>query len=626
MSLESPSTYADWYWKWSVEANKSFRDAQEQVLSPYVQKLLSLVSEIDGFPEELIAPLKDVGSPGHFGVADVAVNVSAESAHGGLMAGVAPLLRSVGYSANKRTPTQLVNPETASLMNSRHKLTDEAWHERMLASGFASYEGGLFYHSVLPYPDFMSIIQWARYVTDDAETFTKAQSKQDIDDEDFQIWEFMTRLRLTPTEVRQLHVRGYLEEDTAKLELKRQGYEDANVAAMLELGYEFPNAMLLTQAGLLKQLDDDEILTDISKAGIHPDYAKQYLDAVLTKPSAQDLIRFQLRNDPDLNKLDTELKKVGIHPEYLELYKTLAYDIPPVQDLITMAVREAFSPGIALRFGQYDDFPPDFEYWAKRKGLSSDWARRYWAAHWNLPSPQQGFEMLHRGVITADDLDLLLRAQDVMPFWRDKLVKIAYNPLTRIDIRRMYRLGVLSERDVLSAYKQIGYNENNADRLTQFTVQEAKNSVLGFSSKDIVNAYVNRQLSSRDAQNMLIQLGVTPDNAAQAINTAGTKRDLDFRKDQVAAIGNQYRKKLITEPQARSQLASTGMAGNDIEITMQRWAYREAAETEPTWTTAQTLSFLKKGLINRERAEAEFRLLGYSPERIAIYLQSVAQA
>ncbi|GAI59226.1 unnamed protein product, partial [marine sediment metagenome] len=45
------------------------------------------------------------------------------------------------------------------------------------------------------------------------------------------------------------------------------------------------------------------------------------------------------------------------------LYKELAYQIPPVADIITMAVREAFTPDIAARFGQYQDFPSELEEW-----------------------------------------------------------------------------------------------------------------------------------------------------------------------------------------------------------------------------------------------------------------------
>ncbi|GAI29857.1 unnamed protein product [marine sediment metagenome] len=107
------------------------------------------------------------------------------------------------------------------------------------------------------------------------------------------------------------------------------------------------------------------------------------------------------------------MRRIGIHDEYFSLYKELAKQIPPVADIITMAVREAFTPAIAEKFGQYEDFPEPLKEWAGKKGLSSEWAERYWAAHWSLPSPLQGFEMLHRGIINQDELNMFLVVTDV---------------------------------------------------------------------------------------------------------------------------------------------------------------------------------------------------------------------
>ncbi|GAH16382.1 unnamed protein product, partial [marine sediment metagenome] len=178
--------------------------------------------------------------------------------------------------------------------------------------------------------------------------------------------------------------------------LAELGWSNVDRDFITEMSWTIPNAMLLTQGNLFQQKAGAEILTDIAKADINPLYAQQYLDAILTKPASGDIIAYQLRRDPELSGLASELKRIGIHDNYFGLYKELAYQIPPIADIITMAVREAFTPDIAAKFGQYEDFPKDLEEWAAKKGLSSEWAERYWAAHWGLPSATQGFEMLHR--------------------------------------------------------------------------------------------------------------------------------------------------------------------------------------------------------------------------------------
>ncbi|GAI90052.1 unnamed protein product, partial [marine sediment metagenome] len=260
------------------------------------------------------------------------------------------------------------------------------------------------------------------------------------------------------------------------------------------------------------------------------------------------------RRDPSLSNLDQRLRKIGIHPDYFDVYKTLAYQIPPVADIITMAVREAFTPAIAEQFGQYEDFPADFAKYAAMKGLDEDWAKRYWAAHWSLPSPQQGFQMLHRGVINQDELDMLLRALDVMPFWRDKLTAIAYRPLTRVDVRRMYKQGVLTEAEVFESYLDQGYAEENAKRMAEFTVKQTLASLSKFTSGDIVKAFAGRMLTAGDAKSLLRSIGIRDEDAQYIVSTAEYKRQWAFTDQQIAGIRNLYKKRVYDADQTRDKL------------------------------------------------------------------------
>ncbi|GAI75320.1 unnamed protein product, partial [marine sediment metagenome] len=194
---------------------------------------------------------------------------------------------------------------------------------------------------------------------------------------------------------------GLLSESDYRKKISEIGWSRDIHDSVKELGWTMPNAMLVVQGDLMQGLPSERILGDISIADINPRYAQTYYDAILTKPSSQDVIAYELRKDPDLSGLDQRLRRIGIHPAYFPLYKELAHPIPPVADIITMAVREAFTPAIAAKFGQYEDLPPAYVDWVQRKGLSKDWAERYWAAHWALPSPMQGFEMLHHSAFVS---------------------------------------------------------------------------------------------------------------------------------------------------------------------------------------------------------------------------------
>jgi len=160
------------------------------------------------------------------------------------------------------------------------------------------------------------------------------------------------------------------------------------------------------------------------------------------------LVRWILLNPDQIKQLylrgkitklekNTMLKALGLREEDLDKLEELYYFIPSPTDLVRMAVREAFYPDYIAKYNLLAEYPPEFEMWAKKQGMSPEWSKKFWVSHWVLPSIMQGYEMLHRGVISKTDLDSLFKAVDIAPYWREKLLAISYSPYTRLDIRRM---------------------------------------------------------------------------------------------------------------------------------------------------------------------------------------------
>ena len=615
MSIENPQTYAEWYWAQQVDASKVFADDEEKTLAPLLQNLASLVTGLEGFPPEIAAIFSAVGTPGHFGLSAVAKETLGHSGSASLTSGLSPFLRSLGYAANKRFPSALIDFPTAVNLAHKNKIIPELFVSRAAANGFKEAEARLMYEAAAPYPDMISLMQWARYTSDAGDVFTLAQSKMDVPDDEMQIWEFLSMLRLSVSEIQQLYLRQYMNKEQARMELMRDGYRDFDAEAIIDLSYTVPNPAILVQSRLLRDASNTDLLDAIALGGVHPDYAEDFLSALLVKPNPTDWIRYKLRQDPHLSDLDTELKRLGIHPAFIDVYKTLAYPVPPIGDMITMAVREAFTPDIATRFGQYEDYPSELTRFAAMNGIDEEWTRRYWAAHWSLPSPQQGFAMYQRGIITQDELNLLLRALDIMPFWRHKLTELAYNPLTRVDVRRMYRLGVLTQEGVDKAYRDAGYSPENAKRLSEFVVRDTVRSQSGLSVSKIVTAYKNGYATRQDAYSAIQNTGVRSENIDDILNNADRQLAWQRVKDGIAAIRNQYKQELITDGEARNQLSGLRLDGQKIAGLMAQWEADGVKEQKTLWTKADTLSMMKKGIIAEGRASQELTALGYNPER-----------
>lgn len=620
--IENPQTYAEWYWNTSVEARVAEQERYEKELAPLTNGVIDGLNIKEFLPASLQTFLTNLQSPPAPALAGVlsgfmegvAQNISGNALNHALM--------DFNYKMAEWFGDLRIDFPTATTLLMRKKINEDLFNARAKSAGYKEAESAAAYDSLRPYPDIPSIIQWARYngyYDNIRETVWK---KFDVAVDDFDLWEWLSYIKLSTEQVQQLFIRGKITDIELTKELGQIGWEQTDRNYIKDLAYEIPNPMLLMQGDLFLQTTTDELKGDIQKAGIHPDYINKYYNGILTKPSSQDIIAYELRRDTNLQNLSNELSKIGIHPSYHNLYKELAYPIPPVQDIITMAVREAFTPEIANRFGQYEGLPPAYVEYAQKKGLTKEWAERYWAAHWSLPSVQQGFEMLHRNIIDRDTLELLMRALDIMPFWRDKLIQMSYRPLTRVDVRRMYQVGTLDEQGVNKAYRDVGYSDANADLMTDFTIKYVRNSLSRFSSTDVINAFKSRFLDEGQASNILRELGIKEVEIRNIIKTATYKRDWQYKKERIDAIENLYKKGRMDEGRTRNELSKLGLQSDHITTLIEQWVLKAEEERIATWTTAQTLGFLKKGLINTERAAQELNLLGYSTERIQIYIRS----
>ena len=623
--IENPKTFGDYNWAAEVEAKKLRSEQRVKSSSSSIVDYLKL------FPAALkdVSPLalfyKKLQSPDDDTWDDVQGTFL--STVGNLVATAVgeQAAKDFRYESAENLHNERIRPETAATLYQRKKVSKDFYDTRMLSGAYVDEEALHLYNSLLPYPSIPELIRYARYKGDAENPELNVPWKFDALSDDWIMWEWLSRQKLSTEQVQTLYRREKWDNTRASQELSRLGWPLEEREKLLHLAYEIPNAMLLIQGDLFQEVSQDDMIDDIAKAGIHPDYITKYFDGVLTKPNTQDLIEYQLRVDPSLAGLDDELRKTGIHPSYFDVYKTLAHPIPPVQDLITMAVREAFTPEIASRFGQYEGLPSEYVEAAAKKGLTKEWAERYWAAHWTLPSIQQGFGMLHRGIINQADLSLLMRALDIMPFWRDKLIQLSYKPLTRVDVRRMHLLGTLDEGGVKQAYQDVGYNDRNASLMTDFTVRYNRRSLAGFTPRDALSAYINQFTEAGQTTAILRDIGVKGSEIPNMMRLAGYKRDWKYKTERIAAIGNLYKKGKYDYPAARSKLSQLGLSADTVKTQLEQWEPSAEAERSATFTNAQTLKLLTMGLIDETRARAELQLLGFDDERRDLLIESTKE-
>jgi len=366
----------------------------------------------------------------------------------------------------------------------------------------------------------------------------------------------------------------------------------------------------------------------LDRQGLPDDQADALRELVMQRPGTMEVIDYWRRELMTPEEADEALYRLGWNEGYRDLIREAAYPPPGVGDLITMAVREVFSPEVAERFGQFDEIPQDYMIWAKRIGLNDYWARNYWAAHWSLPSIMQGFQMLHRDVITSEDLDRLFVALDVMPFWRDNLKAISYSPFTRVDVRRMYQQGVIDRDGVVRAYKDIGYDAEKAELLTQFTVKYVDGLVKVVKAKerdlskgDVIGLFNDGVITAGDTMGYLTQLGYSHDEATVLVRREEIQEERKERKAEIEAIIDQAQIKVLSYEQAQDRLAALDLSPTETRKAVASLTRAIDARTR-TPTKADLDNWLELGLLTGPEYEGEMGALGYPDKYIALYMEA----
>lgn len=393
---------------------------------------------------------------------------------------------------------------------------------------------------------------------------------------------------LSPGDVSAAYRRGFIGEDAAIETIRKQGFKIADAWTILHLSEQVPD-----------------------------------LDVMLTLLN---------RGDVSAGEVVNGIRQRGFDEPWVGGLLRLKDQIPPVADLITMAVREAFTPEVAQQFGQYEDFPEAIVPWLAKQGIDQEWARRYWAAHWGLPSATQGFDMLHRGIIDHGQLELLLRAQDVMPFWREKLIQLSYHVLTRVDARRMHQLGVLDDDGLLEAHKRMGYSPADAANLTEFVKRlnahapgEDDEELGRLSRAQILNFYQDGALTKERAAVLLQQLGHTAEAAELLLSNV----DLDEERRERHALRDLILEKaeagLITFEDAQDQLGRIGLETNEVQRALTKLLRSEQRRTKLP-TKEDAVRFVRAGLLDLNGYQELLGRLGYAPRWVELYVRLERQA
>jgi len=389
-------------------------------------------------------------------------------------------------------------------------------------------------------------------------------------------------------------------------------------------------------------LDDTTIDTNYASLGYNDDYKTFLFDFYKPKLPPTTLLEAEKRIenlDIDVNE---ELKAHGFNDKEISVLRELSYAYPSPTDFIRFAVRDVFTKDAKTQEALSAEFPEDIVPYAEKAGMRKDVLMWYWMAHWELPSPTQVFEMLHRlhpdvlkvrkkayeelGLKEENlktDLDTVkfyLKQADYDKRWRERLLAISYNPLTRVDLRRIYELGLIGDDELLARLMEVGYTKKDAELMVEFYKTFRQEEARTFAKTEIKYLLYYGIINETEAKVMLERLGYTEDDAKTMIELWKVKlAEKDMRETQ-KYVRDAYALGEITREEAERILKEAGLSEEVIAVVLDKEDKRRLKSVKgPSPTTV--VKWLKLGVITEEKAREILRSINVKEEYIDYYIK-----
>jgi hypothetical protein len=372
-----------------------------------------------------------------------------------------------------------------------------------------------------------------------------------------------------------------------------------------------PDANAIVQAAFIAPEKTGEIREILKRFGLKDSDIDLLFIARYQLYDIQMVQTLYLRKIIDKEKAYERLREMGFTDTRIEEMMATWEIIPGPQDLLMMVAKEAFEPDEIARYGLSEEFPEAQSEWLTKQGLSRFWQEKYWQAHWDYPSYQQVLNLLYRGIITEEDVNQFYRVIEIPTYWREKLTKANYLTYTRVDTRRMHQMGVLSDEELVEAYKSQGYDQEKAEKMAEFTKRYNNQSSKAVTQSQITKAYGNDMISRDDAMALLMQLKYGQEQADFILMNIDFDKAIDLQNLYVNAIKAKHTDNLLTDNEARTQLNQLNLPGARIDALMTSWiAIRDTKAKLPSKTDLD--KFFKAGTIKEDDYKNEMYKLGYN--------------
>lgn len=330
-------------------------------------------------------------------------------------------------------------------------------------------------------------------------------------------------------------------------------------------------------------------------------------------PEPTFLMALWLRRKVTDEQLKSLCNWLGVSDEHVEQFKELTKFIPSAEQQVNWLAKEVFEEDMIKFYGLDEEMPKYEDTLFSMVGVTPEQMANFWRAHWIHPALGTVYNLLHRGLITPEQVYRWYRVVEIPPVWRDMLTKASWDLPNRIELRMMARYGLVNKAFLVDQLEKVGlaeeYRSIAADMMLAMGIRT-----------DIATRYGKGWLDTEGVKSELAASGLDSEVADRMyqwiVTNTGGDRIAKERELTKADIYRAVKKAVLTRTEGAELLQGLGYDEKETKLLLDLNAPEEQevkAVTERQLTKTDILKAFKVGEI--DESETLSRLVGirYTP-------------
>ena len=200
---------------------------------------------------------------------------------------------------------------------------------------------------------------------------------------------------------------------------------------------------------------------------------------------------------------------------------------------------------------------------------------------------------------------------------------VVYSKIGRIDIRRAWEFGHITDQELVDHYKTLGYNDRDAELMAGLHKSVALEAEIGKVRNEIIADFADGFIDKAQLEADIKAIGTASSVIPYYIDKAELRKKRGFDKLTSKVIIKSFKEGVLSETEAIGRLNDLGLDSEwiNLQIELAKLSKKIDADTVKSLTKSEIFKLFNKGMITEEGVIKRLSSMNYSDKDIDLLME-----